>query len=93
MDRGGFGELREREFAKACERMGILLSSSNLQKLKTVLDHRSTSYLKYGPLVQQLSGIPTKEFLSPAIEKLAELVRTKDYLPDDFKQIIDPRGT
>jgi len=30
LDRGGFGELREREFAKACERMGILLSSSNL---------------------------------------------------------------
>ena len=52
LDRGGFGELREREFAKACERIGIALSSSNLQKLKSVLDHRSTSYLKYGPLVQ-----------------------------------------
>lgn len=92
LDRGGFGELREREFAKACERMGISLSTSNLQKLKSVLDHRSTSYLKYGPLVQQLSGIPTKEFLNPAIEKLAELVRTKDFLPQDFTNLIDPRS-
>ena len=52
LDRGGFGELREAEFKKACERMGILLSARDVQKLKTVLDHRSTSYLKYGPLVQ-----------------------------------------
>ena len=91
LDRGGFGELREREFAKACERMGMSLSTSNIQKLKTVLDHRSTSYLKYGPLVQQLSGIPTKEFLNPAIEKLAEYVRTKDLLPQDFTNLIDPQ--
>ena len=30
LDRGGFGELREREFAKACERMGMSLSTSNI---------------------------------------------------------------
>ena len=52
LDRGGFGELRESEFAKACERMGIALSPGNIQKLKSVLDHRSTGYLKYAPLVQ-----------------------------------------
>jgi len=85
LDRGGFGELRESEFAKACERMGISLSASNMRMLKSVLDHRSTGYLKYGPLVQQLAGMPAKEFLDPAIEKLAELVRSKDYLPNDFK--------
>ena len=84
LDRGGFGELREREFSKACERMGVSLTSQNLQKLKTVLDPRSTGYLKYGPLVQQLTGIPAKAFLDPAIEKLAEYARTKDLLPEDF---------
>ena len=91
LDRGGFGELREREFAKACERMGISLSAKDLKLLKSVLDHRSTGYCKYKPLVQQLSGMPAKEFLDPAIEKLAELARSKDYLEEDFKQLIDPR--
>ena len=52
LDRGSFGELREREFAKACARMGIALTSSDLQKLKSILDHRSTGYFKYKPLVQ-----------------------------------------
>ena len=52
LDRGAFGELRERDFGRACERMGISLTSSDLQKLKSVLDHRSTGYYKYKPLVQ-----------------------------------------
>ena len=51
LDRGGFGELREREFAKACERIGISLSAKDLKLLKSVLDHRSTGYCKYKPLV------------------------------------------
>ena len=84
LDRGGFGELRESEFKSAFERMGISLSVGNMRLLKSKLDHRSTGYLKYNPLIQQLSGIPAKEFLEPAYEKLAELVRTKDYLSEDF---------
>lgn len=36
--------------------------------------------------------MPAKEFLDPAIEKLAELARSKDYLEEDFKQLIDPRS-
>ena len=93
LDRGGFGELRESEFSKACERMGIALSPRDLQKLKSCLDHRSTGYLKYGPLVQQMAGIPAKEFLDPTIQKLAELCREKDYLRADFVQLVDPQGT
>lgn len=51
LDRGGFGELRESEFKNACERMGMSISVGNMRLLKSVLDHRSTGYVKYGPLV------------------------------------------
>ena len=71
--------------------MGIALTNSDLQKLKSILDHRSTGYFKYKPLVQQLSGIPSKEFLDPTIEKLAELARSKDLMPEDFESQIDLR--
>lgn len=71
--------------------MGIALTSGDLQKLKSILDHRSTGYYKYKPLVQQLSGIPSREFLEPSIEKLAELARSKDFMPEDFESLIDPR--
>lgn len=91
LDRGGFGELREKEFSRACDRMGIDLSRTDLKLLKSVLDHRSTGYLKYKPLVQQLSGMPAKVFLDPAIEKLAEYVRQKDLLAEEFQQLLDPR--
>ena len=91
LDRGGFGELNEANFYKACERIGIALTPGNMRELKSVLDHRSTGYLKYRPLVQQLSGVPAKEFLAPEVEKLSELVRIKDYIVEDFKQLIDPR--
>ena len=30
--------------------------------------------------------------MNPAIEKLAELVRTKDFLPEDFTRLIDARS-
>ena len=92
LDRGGFGELRESEFAKAFERMGIALSAKDIELLRGALDQRRTGYLKYGPLIQQLAGIPAKEFIDVRIEKLAEYARTKDFLPDDFKQLIDTRG-
>ncbi len=52
LDRGGFGELREKEFSRACDRMGIDLSKNDLKLLRSVLDHRSTGYLKYKPIVQ-----------------------------------------
>jgi hypothetical protein len=64
--------------------MGMVLSRKDLQLLKTVLDHRSTGYLKYKPLVQQLAGMPAKVFLEPVIEKLAEYVSTKDLLAEEF---------
>ena len=54
-----------------------------------MLDHRSTGYLKYKPIVQQLSGMPAKVFLDPAIEKLAEYARQKDLLAEEFHLLLD----
>lgn len=91
LDRGGFGELRDREFNMAFERMGVVLSATDNKFLKSVLDHRTTGFLKYGPLVRQLQGIPTKDFLFSGLEKLAELVRQKDLLREDFTYMVDSR--
>ena len=52
---------------------------------------RSTGYLKYGPLVQELAGIPHEDFLHPIIKKLADWCRRKDVMPDEFKRRVDDR--
>jgi len=88
LDRGRFGELKEADFRSACRRMGIELSQSNVSKLQEVLDKKRTGYLKYGPIVHHLSGMPTKEFINPAITKLAYFIQSQDLEVQEFKRLL-----
>ena len=90
VDQGGFGEIKEATFVKAFARLGIQLKPSEITLLKKVLDPRQVGFLKYTPLVNNLQGIPQKEFVSPAIEKLALYAISKDLTRDKFRDQLDP---
>ena len=54
-----------------------------------MLDPKSTGYFKYGPIVQQLEGMPTKEFVNKPVLKLSEFAYTKDLLKEEFAGMLD----
>jgi len=53
--------------------------------LKEKLDPRSVGYLKIDPLIRQLSGIPTQDFIVKPLLKLACLVETRDLSKQDLR--------
>ena len=81
MDVGGFKELDQRKFLLALSKIGVALRQNEMALLASVLDPKQTGFLKYGPFVQELNGIRSKEFLHESIEKISEWVRTRDILP------------
>jgi len=58
-DRGNFGDLKEEEFVRAFERMGIKFSSSELNLIREKCDPNSTGFYRYDLLTRHLQGIPT----------------------------------
>ena len=53
-----------------------------MQLIKEALDPRDIGFIKYQPLIMQLSGVPMKEFVKPELEKLAMLVVTRDLMKE-----------
>lgn len=89
LDKGNFGELSEQQITAGFEKMGILLKPAELRLLKEKLDPRSVGYLKIEPLIRQLQGIPSQDFLLRPIQKLAMLVESRDLTRVQFRSLID----
>lgn len=49
--------------------------------IKDILDHRNIGFIKYRPLIRELSGVPQLEFIVKEIQKLAKLVESRDIDP------------
>lgn len=52
---------------------------------------KQTGYIKYEPLVRQLQGIQTEEFIVAPLKKLAKLVESRDFNRLNFRALIDPK--
>lgn len=59
--------------------------------LKQHLDIKSCGYLKYEPLVRELQGIRTEDFIIAPMKKLARLVESRDFNRVRFRSLVDPR--
>lgn len=91
LDRQNFGELKEPDFDLALKKVGVLLRADEKKLLKNVLEANGTGYLKYRPLLNEISGIPQLDFVIPEVSRLARnLVETRDLNEDLFKQLVDP---
>lgn len=78
LDKGCFGELKPEQVTKAFEKIGVTMQPQELNLLKEKLDPRNIGYLKIEPLIRQLSGIPSQEFINLKIVKVAHLVDARD---------------
>lgn len=78
MDKENFGELTDQKFDLALAKIGVKLREKERHALKQILDPKGLGYLKYRPLVRELSGIPQLEFLPVEIVKLAKLVEFRN---------------
>ena len=74
-----------RGFAK----IGVVLKPQELRLLREKLDPRSVGYLKIEPLIRQLQGIPSQDFLLRPIQKLAMLVESRDLNRSQFRTLVD----
>ena len=79
MDKGNFGDLKEKDFLLAFEKLGIQLNKEENRLLKKQLDLKNNNLFEIAPLIRVISGVPTKQFLPPSLLKLAELVRANDW--------------
>lgn len=59
--------------------------------LKQCLDIKGCGYLKYEPLIRELQGIRTEEFIIAPLKKLARLVESRDFNRIRFRALVDPR--
>jgi hypothetical protein len=90
IDKENFGELAEAKFEQAMGKMGIQLRQQEKRMLKDVLDPRNIGFIKYRPLVRELSGVPQLDFIIKEVQKFAKLVESRDLEPSQFKRLIDP---
>ena len=88
LDKGNFGELNETQFTKAFERIGLTLRQGELRILREKLDPRSVGYYKIDPIVRQLTGIPTIDFMPKPLLKLGHLVEDSDLNRNQFRSMI-----
>lgn len=68
-----------------------MLQASELNQLKACLDVKQTGYIKYEPLVRQLQGISTEDFIIAPLRKLAKLVESRDFNRVNFRSLMDPK--
>lgn len=73
------------------EKIGIVLKPTEMQLLKTHLDVRNSGYLKIEPLIRELQGVRTVEFIIAPMQKLARLVDSRDFNRIQFRGIVDPK--
>ena len=62
-----------------------------MNQLKACLDVKQTGYIRYEPLVRQLQGINTEEFIVAPLRKLAKLVENRDFNRVNFRSLVDPK--
>lgn len=62
-----------------------------MQVLKSHLDTKNCGYMKIEPLVRELQGIKTVEFVTQPMQKMARLVDSRDFNRTQVRGIIDPR--
>lgn len=79
LDKAHFGDLSQRDFLLAFEKLGIKLKADEVRLLKKQLDLKSNNLFEIAPLIRVISGVPTKQFLPLSLLKLAELVRANDW--------------
>lgn len=58
LDKDNFGELSIEKFEIAMKKIGIKLRLSEKRIIQEVLDPRNIGYIRYRPLIKELSGIP-----------------------------------
>jgi hypothetical protein len=69
--------------------LGIKLRPGELRRIKEVLDPDNVKHLKYKSLVKELMGIPQRDFMNKAINKLAAVVEGRDMSEESFRELID----
>ena len=89
-DRSGSGEVREQDFKSALQALGVKLRPGEFNKVKDVLDPTNTMYFRYTSIVRELMGIPQRDFMHKAINKLAAVVEGRDLNEDQFRQLVEP---
>lgn len=91
LDKSNHGDLKPELIVQAFEKMGITIKASELNLLRLHLDVKSCGYLKYEPLVRELQGIKTEDFIIAPMRKLARLIESRDFNRVSFRAIVDPR--
>ena len=91
LDKAFTGTLSQRQFLSAFQRIGIQLVDVEYKVLAQCLDQRSSGFLLYNPLLNEIEGIPQPEFVQEAFQKLAELVIEKDFSEEEFKTLLNPQ--
>lgn len=92
LDKDNFGDLKEREFLAAFERIGIRLQAEEIRLLKDKLDLKHNNLYELAPLLKAMSGIPTKQFLPLSLLKLATFVRTRDWSKEACLAKLNPEN-
>lgn len=90
VDLYSYEELTPEQFNDAMLKCGIKLRDHELRLLKKHLVKDELAQMKYMTMVRALSGIPQKDFMNKAVNKLADVVETRDLPKGEFKLMIDP---
>lgn len=88
LDKYNIGELNKDEFKSAFKKIGIDLQEFELRLLKEKLDLRNNDKYEYTDLLKVLRGVPIKLFLPQSMQKMAELVLSRDHDKNDLRRII-----
>jgi Ca2+-binding EF-hand superfamily protein len=84
--------VREQDFKSALGALGIKLRPGEFNKVKEVLDPNNVMYFRYTSIVKELMGIPQRDFMHKAINKLAAVVEGRDLTEDQFRQLVEPKN-